>query len=79
MRAVQVASVLNTHPKITAKLVHVTDCRKYCYNLKAKRADGLTHVIYVKYPCPRLVPALAFMTTSNAAILQKRIKENILK
>ena len=49
MRGRQIARILDTHPNITVHLLRVRDCRTYCRSSPDK---DLSHVIYVKYPCP---------------------------
>eukprot|EP00192_Tetraselmis_astigmatica_P025461 CAMPEP_0117670974 /NCGR_PEP_ID=MMETSP0804-20121206/13071_1 /TAXON_ID=1074897 /ORGANISM="Tetraselmis astigmatica, Strain CCMP880" /LENGTH=405 /DNA_ID=CAMNT_0005479373 /DNA_START=205 /DNA_END=1419 /DNA_ORIENTATION=+ len=49
MRGQQIARVLNSHPNVSAALVRAKDCRSYCAK---KESKGVTHVIFVKYPCP---------------------------
>jgi hypothetical protein len=49
MRARQMSRILATHPDVNVELLRVRDCRVYCAH---SREDGVTHVIYVKYPCP---------------------------
>jgi len=49
MRARQMSRILETHPDVDVELLRVRDCRVYCAH---SREGGVTHVIYVKYPCP---------------------------
>lgn len=49
MRARQMARILATHPDVDVELQRVRDCRVYCSRSPERR---VTHVVYVKYPCP---------------------------